>query len=92
MRLNTKRFLGVALVLAMLVVAGLQVDRLEPVETAQAQVQLPPRGGITLAEEAQVSLNDIGRLPGTNLIYVEFAAGGRCLASASGDGDIDCDW
>lgn len=90
MRLNSERLLTVALAGALGVVVGFAISRLAPVATAQAA--LPSQAPVTLAQDSKVALSDIGRLPSTDLIYIEFAAGGRCLASANGNGDIDCDW
>jgi hypothetical protein len=56
-----------------------------PVAAARAQ-------SVSVLQEADVGVADIGRLAGTSVVYVEFADGARCLVADNGAGEVDCDW
>ncbi|PWG65490.1 hypothetical protein [Sediminicurvatus halobius] len=69
-----------AFVLGLAVTAWLPRDAVAP---ALAQSVLP---------DVEVDWRALGRVNGTQLVYLEFADGSRCLATDGGAGTVDCDW
>lgn len=53
---------------------------------------LPPARAQSLLPAAEVDWQVLGRVDGTQLVYIEFPDGSRCLATDGGAGTLDCDW
>lgn len=54
--------------------------------------RVPPALAQSVLPDAGVDWQALGRVDNTQLIYLEFPDGSRCLASDGGAGEIDCDW
>jgi len=53
---------------------------------------LPPAHAQSVLPDVALDWSALGRVDGTQLVYIEFPDGSRCLATDGGAGNLDCDW